>query len=44
MGSKLKRLIMLGVVAFMAYRTLITLGVIGSDDEAIEFDWDDDDA
>jgi hypothetical protein len=44
MGRLLKRLIVLGIVGFVVYRALVTLGVIGSDDDTLEFDWGDDDA
>ena len=32
MGRLLKRLIVLGVIAFVTYRALATLGIVGSDD------------
>jgi hypothetical protein len=43
MGHLLKRLVLLGGVGVIVYRTLVTLGLVGSNDEAIEFKWDDED-
>jgi len=41
MGRLLKRLVLLAVVGFVTYRALAALGIVGDDDEAIEFEWDD---
>ena len=43
MGRLLKRLVLLGIVGVIAYRALVTLGLVGDEDEAIEFEWDDED-
>ena len=43
MGRLLKRLVLLGIVGAIVYRALVTLGIVGSDEEAIEFEWDDED-
>jgi hypothetical protein len=42
MGRLLKRLVTLAIVGFVAYRVLAALGIVGDEDEAIEFDWDED--
>jgi len=43
MGRLLKRLVLLGIVGLIAYRALAALGIVGSDEEMIEFEWDDED-
>jgi hypothetical protein len=41
MGRLLKRLVLLGIVGVVAYRALVALGIVGDDEEVIEFEWDD---
>jgi hypothetical protein len=43
MGRLLKRLVLLGIVGVIAYRALVALGLVGDEDEAIEFEWNDED-
>ena len=41
MGRLLKRLIILGIVGFAVYRALAALGIVGPDEEMLDFEWDD---